>query len=307
MSKKEHDAAVARLRQELSSFEKPWFKSCTDLLDRQPFKGLKCLDLGCGNCEFSMILRDRYAMDVTCADYIPFHLEQAEKEGFPAIAVDLDGAEQDVKKTADAYGGQFDLVVSLASIEHVFNSDNFIQFAHRVLKPGGWLLINTPNIGFLGFRIYSQFSGNRPFDEGHHVRFWDLRFLRTNLFFNGFEVTTDFRGFFSLPEELLLRALKNAPRLAKILSLCFYPCHLFQHIPFMKGLASDQLTVLCRRQDVVPIGFNYLKLKGTLEERSDSEAAGLVLARLQSAHSRGWLKEHIYITRLLKKHRLLME
>ena len=56
-------------------FNKPWYKSCSELLDRKKMQGKKCLDLCCGNGEFAHILRERHRMEVTCADYIPFHLQ----------------------------------------------------------------------------------------------------------------------------------------------------------------------------------------------------------------------------------------
>ncbi len=64
MSKLEHDAAVAELRQGVSSFEKPWYRSCSEVLQKNNIQGLKCLDLCCGNGEFSQILRDTHQMDV---------------------------------------------------------------------------------------------------------------------------------------------------------------------------------------------------------------------------------------------------
>ena len=85
MSKLEHDAAVAKLRQGVSSFEKPWYKSCSAVLQEKKIQGLKCLDLCCGNGEFSQILRDTHQMDVTCADYIPFHLQHASDNGFAIV------------------------------------------------------------------------------------------------------------------------------------------------------------------------------------------------------------------------------
>lgn len=46
----------------------------------------------------------------------------------------------------------FDLVVSLEGIEHVFNPANLFSELARVLKPGGLLLITTPNIQSLASR-----------------------------------------------------------------------------------------------------------------------------------------------------------
>ncbi len=298
MSKLEHDAATAVFRQQKSSFDKPWFKSCIKVLKTKKLNGLKCLDLCSGNCEFSNILRNEFRMDVTCADYIPFHLKKAEDDGFETIHVNLDDDAVEVDKIADRYAGTFDLIVNLAAIEHVFNSDNLIRFAHIVLKPTGLFLINTPNISFLGYRFYSVFSGNRPFGEGHHVRFWDYRFLRTNLFMNGFEVIGDFRGFYTLPEDTLRRGFRNARVLAKVVSLAFHCCRLLQFVPFAKGVMTDELTVLCRKEETTPIGFDYIIVKNKIED-APAEVREQILSRMRIARDRGWLKEHLYMSSLV--------
>ena len=67
MSKMEHDASVAVLRQQMSTFAKPWFRSCSEVLEKNKLNGLDCLDLGSGNGDFSQVLRDKFAMNVTDA------------------------------------------------------------------------------------------------------------------------------------------------------------------------------------------------------------------------------------------------
>ncbi len=302
MSKLEHDSAAATLRQQMSTFEKPWYKSCSDLLHAKKLEGLKCLDLCSGNCEYSKILAEKHGMDVTCADYIPVHLQQAANEGFSTIALDLDGDAESVDNAAAKHAGEFDLVVNLAAIEHVFNSDNLIRYAHTVLKPGGLFMINTPNIDFFAYRLYSAVSGNRPYGEGHHIRFWDYRFLRTNLFFNGFKIVEDFRRFYSLPEEILQRAFKNKKWLSYPVSRLFYLFFLFQKFGITKGLTTDELTVLCQKEEVTPLGFNYPLVKSFLENSTDSVARSQVINRLRLAQQKGWLKEHLYMSRLVDEY-----
>jgi len=209
MSKAEHDARTATLRGDTTHYDRPWYRSAAGVLERRNLRGLRCLDLCAGNAEFSEILQDRFAMQVTCADYAPAHLAHQQSLGFDTLPVDLDADSAEVDRVARTRAGTFDLVVSLATIEHVFDSDNFLRFCHAVLKPDGLLLVNTPNIAYAGYRLYSCFSGNRPFGEGHHVRFWDFRFLQTNLFLNGFRVAEDARGFFALPIGPLTRAFRG--------------------------------------------------------------------------------------------------
>jgi len=299
MSKLEHDTAVAKLRKVVSTFDKPWFKSCSNLLDRNQIHGGKCLDLCCGNGEYSHILKDNFQMEVTCADYVPFHLQNIEKQGFKTFPIDIDASAEEVDKLAAEHAGEFDLVVNLAAIEHVFNSDNLLRFAHTVLKPGGLLVVNTPNIDFLAYRLYVLFSGNRPFGEGHHIRFWDFRFLRTNLFLNGFTVTEDARKFYSLPQDAMLRMCRNREKIASLFAWMFHGCRVLQSVPFFKGLCSDELTVLAVKDEVPAIGFELNTVQSYFDKVEESEERSKALSRLQDAKTRGWLNEHLYLSKLV--------
>lgn len=304
MSKLSHDSAVAELRQQMSTLNKPWYRSCSKVIEQHDLSGGRCLDLCSGNNEYARILRDRYNMEVVCADYVPFHLEHAEKEGFATIALDLDGEDCDIDKVIEKHIASFDLVVSLATVEHVFSSDNLMRTAHSLLKPSGRFIINTPNIGYAAYRLYSLLNGNRPYGEGHHIRFWDFRFLRTCLFFNGFEVVRDHREFFSLPQEILQRAFRNRLLISNAVSKLFYLLFLFQHIPFCKGWATEELTLLCSRSDNISVPFEYTTLKEILEGRNIPEGLDrpTILKRLQEAKRRGWLKEHIYMSKLVEEY-----
>lgn len=61
---------------------------------------------------------------------------------------------------------QFDLVVCFEALEHVAEHDRLCGEAARVLKPGGWFVVSTPNRA-----VYSEAAGYRnPF----HVKELDL-------------------------------------------------------------------------------------------------------------------------------------
>ena len=228
-----------------------------------------------------------------------FTCRKSKKEGFSTITVDIDQDSEKIDQLAENYRASFDLVVNLAAIEHVYNSDNLLRFAHMVLRPGGYILINTPNISFLAYRLYSIFSGNRPFGEGHHVRFWDYRFLRTNLFLNGFSVTADGRAFYALPEDAMLRAFRNRQRLAGFIAWFFHGCTIFQKIPLLKGLCSDELTVLAKRDDTPAVGFELNQVKRFFDDEDNKAEAGKAVGRFKEAQKRGWLKEHLFLSRFV--------
>jgi SAM-dependent methyltransferase len=298
VSKEEHDARGAVLRAAERHTDRPWYRSAERVLERHHLHSLACLDLCAGNAEFSEILRERFAMRVTCADYAPAHLEHQRALGFDVLSVDLDRSMADVDRAAAARAGAFDLVVSLAAIEHVFDSDNFLRFCHTVLKPGGLLLLNTPNIAFIGYRLYSWLSGGRPFGEGHHVRFYDFRFLRTNLFLNGFAVIDDARGYFGLPSDVMTRALRGRGLAGRVASRLFTVCRELQRVPGLRGWTTDELTVLARREGIGALGFQYLRVRAGLDALRGRPEYDDAVARLREARRRGWLDEHLMLRTL---------
>jgi SAM-dependent methyltransferase len=295
MSKQEHDAAASVVRGAARHRDRAWYRSAECVLERHRLRGLACLDLCAGNAEFSELLRERFAMRVTCADYAPAHLEHQRCLGFDTLSVDLDGSAAEVDRTAAASAGAFELVVSLATIEHIFDADNFLRFCHTVLKPGGLLLVNTPNIAFGGYRLYSRLSGGRPFGEGHHVRFWDFRFLRTHLFLNGFCVIDDARGYFGLPNDVMTRAFRGRGRAARAVSRLFGVCRGLQLVPGLRGWSTDELTVLAQKEAAYPIGFQYLRVRSLLDWLRGRPEHDDAVARLREARRRGWLDEHLML------------
>ena len=190
-------------------------------------------------------------------------------------------------------------MVSLATIEHVFDSDNFLRFCHTVLKPGGLLLVNTPNIAFGGYRLYTRLSGGRPFGEGHHVRFWDFRFLRTNLFLNGFRRDRRRSRVLRPPERRDDPRVAGAPaRRAGPLSRLFGVCRGLQRVPGLRGWSTDELTVLARKEVTYPVGFQYLRVRSLLDRLRGRPEHDDAVARLREARRRGWLDEHLMLKAL---------
>ena len=59
----------------------------------------------------------------------------------------------------------FDVIISLAVIEHIENIDNFIGEAFRVLRPGGIFYLSTPNFRFCYKSFYNDPTHVRPFTE----------------------------------------------------------------------------------------------------------------------------------------------
>lgn len=59
----------------------------------------------------------------------------------------------------------FDIVCSLAVIEHLENTDHFLREAYRVLKPGGVFYISTPNFRFCFRSFFNDPTHIKPFTD----------------------------------------------------------------------------------------------------------------------------------------------
>ncbi|KKQ53539.1 MAG: Two-component response regulator [Parcubacteria group bacterium GW2011_GWD2_38_11] len=79
----------------------------------------------------------------------------------------------------------FDVIVIGEIIEHIYDTDFFLQEIKRLLKPSGKLIISTPNIASFGRRIF-LFLGKNPiievspneYDSSGHIRYFTFNTLR---------------------------------------------------------------------------------------------------------------------------------
>lgn len=98
----------------------------------------------------------------------------AKENHFLSANVDLHGLPLD----ADSC----DLVVALDFIEHILDPENFSRECLRVLKPGGKVLINTPNIQYWKHLhslvvngVFPHTSGDQEVYHGGHVAFYNYQ------------------------------------------------------------------------------------------------------------------------------------
>lgn len=96
----------------------------------------------------------------------------------------------------------FDVILLLAVIEHLTEPQKVLQLLHRYLKPGGKIILSTPNINWFPFRLFFLL-GRCPedFHTTNHVHFWNLRRFRKLLEDNGFKVQKHFTSI-AIPNPL---------------------------------------------------------------------------------------------------------
>jgi len=101
----------------------------------------------------------------------------------------------------------FDVISALEVIEHIIDTDKFLDDISAHLAPHGLLLISTPNINNLLNRVLVPF-GRYPIglefrNQIHHVRLYNVAALRGQLEAHGYEVLA-VAGVQMLPQRWLL-------------------------------------------------------------------------------------------------------
>lgn len=95
------------------------------------------LDIGAGRGELIRLLREAYRCESDACDY---HVERFELKDVPVVAVDLN------RQPLPYADERFDLVTCSEVVEHLENYRSALRGAYRVLKPGGAIVVTTPNV-----------------------------------------------------------------------------------------------------------------------------------------------------------------
>ncbi len=149
----------------------------------------KILDVGCGDGTLgSMLLKNSNEI---------FGIEANEGAAEIAKKRGLRVKVQDIESGFSFNNNTFDVVVAAEIIEHILDTDFFIDEVRRVLKPNGFLVLSTPNIASLGKRVYLLLGKNPYFEasfgyppeaQAGHIRFFTKDLLMNFLKYRGFTI-----------------------------------------------------------------------------------------------------------------------
>jgi 2-polyprenyl-6-hydroxyphenyl methylase/3-demethylubiquinone-9 3-methyltransferase len=113
-----------------------------DLKSREPFKGLRILDIGCGGGLLAEPMA-RLGADVVGADAAERNIPVAQ------VHAEQSGLEIDYRHTTAeamaADGEQFDVVLNMEVVEHVADPLAYLTACQQLLKPGGLMVCSTIN------------------------------------------------------------------------------------------------------------------------------------------------------------------
>jgi 2-polyprenyl-3-methyl-5-hydroxy-6-metoxy-1,4-benzoquinol methylase len=179
------------------------FRRCLAFLQEQGAEirpGAPWLDLGCNQGQFlRMVGRLHGVHGIGFDDWDARLKTTGRDDGWDYFQADLN--------RELPWGGAAPFISALEVIEHVVDTDGFLNRAFAALEPGGWIVISTPNVNSLRNRIGVPL-GKYPVGPEHrtvihHVRIYNAEKLREQLLSMGF-VDVSLRGvnFFPMSSAL---------------------------------------------------------------------------------------------------------
>ncbi|MGH8022053.1 MAG: class I SAM-dependent methyltransferase [Limisphaerales bacterium] len=151
-------------------------------LDAGRIPATRLMDIGCGRGYFPAVLRE-LGWDARGIEFSPDAAQFARRK------FGLDVFAGTAEEYASVHGGQFPVVTAIDVIEHVPAPDEFIQAAAGLVKPGGQLVIDTPNAAAANIAIDGRFwKGFNPF----HIFLFTVENLSSLLSRHGFVVGQSF-------------------------------------------------------------------------------------------------------------------
>ena len=109
-------------------------------------KAARMLDLGSARCSFALLMAKKVGATEIHSIDIQAYDNECTKSGIHFTIGDLN-------KPFTYQNDYFDLVTSIHNIEHLTNTDGYLDEIYRVLKPGGILMLETVNLAALHYRL----------------------------------------------------------------------------------------------------------------------------------------------------------
>lgn len=171
-----------------------WPKDRVEAIVAMGGSGERILDIGCGNGFLLYQFRKKFKTLVGL-EYSPKRLSQASVNLSAVDFVPINGSAENMM---DIESDSIDRIISADTIEHIPDVYEAAAEMFRVLKTGGELVINTPNIAFIKKRVLlllgrfpstsqpNEGIGSDVLFDGGHFHYFTYRSLRIVLENTGF-------------------------------------------------------------------------------------------------------------------------
>ena len=203
---------------------KPTFNKYLDIVSSLGISNGKLLDIGSAT-GFFMDLAEKRGFEVTGVEISDFAAEIGRKKGLKIITGDL----IDQKFTES----HFDVITMFDVLEHVPKPKEIIREVYRILKKGGLVVINTPDVESLWARVLGTHW--QLIMPPEHINYFSPKNLGDYLSKNGFEVKISSKIGKSFTLQYILKMLYKwqgwrifltGPTLNKFLSKISIPINL---------------------------------------------------------------------------------
>jgi len=125
------------------------------LLEHNP--KAKILDLGCWDGSNALKFSKRIgSKNLLGVDTVQAAVSKTRAKGFNAVSADLN------RNFSFSKSNKFDVLIANHTIEHLHDIHTFVKEAYRVLKPGGYFVIGTPNLASW-HNLFALGLGNQPY------------------------------------------------------------------------------------------------------------------------------------------------
>lgn len=148
-----------RARLSAGASEAAIYRMVLRALESRGISGGTCFDVGCGSGNLYRYLGSRFAryVGVDAVNYADF------PRGVEFVRTDLNSS------TIPLPAASADVVVSVETIEHLENPRAFVRELARLVKPGGWIIVTTPNqlslLSFASLIVKKRFAA---FQDVHY-------------------------------------------------------------------------------------------------------------------------------------------
>ena len=164
------------------------------------------LDIGCGIGNLCKAAKELFP-NVQGCDISQEALSIARQQGIPCRHIDLNQDQLPFESHA------FNAVTALDVLEHLFDPPAFLKDVHRIIKPGGQLIVSTPNFRKIknlwtlwGKGRFPKTSGDCEGWDGGHLAYFTRKDLLQLLTQAGF-TPTRYQGIYSAERHPILKRI----------------------------------------------------------------------------------------------------